>query len=81
MARALGPNAESAVEVAAVLERRFGLDPLSAVRLVSVGGSYAFGLRRDGVDSSRLRDALAGAGGHVKDGDLEQLAGHTARPW
>jgi len=45
MATALGPNAETAVEQAATLRRHFGFDPLAAERLVSIGGSYAFGLR------------------------------------
>ncbi|HEY6638926.1 MAG TPA: hypothetical protein VIZ61_14710 [Solirubrobacterales bacterium] len=71
--RALAPNAESVVEARAVLRRRFGVDPLSAQRLVSVGGSYAFGLRLDGVDGAGLRDALVRAGGHVKNGDGVEL--------
>ena len=66
MAEALGPNAQSVVEAAPELRRRFGFDPLTARRLVSVGGSYAFGLRLDGFDGSRLRTALMGAGGHPK---------------
>jgi hypothetical protein len=69
MADALGPNAESVVEVGPTLERRFRFDPLSAERLVSVGGSYAFGLRVDGIDGSSLRDALMRAGGHAKEND------------
>jgi hypothetical protein len=71
MARALGPNAETVVQTAPELRRRIGLDPLSARRLVSVGGSYAFGLRLDGVDGEGPRDALIGAGGHTKrSGDI-----------
>ena len=73
MARALAPNAESVVERGAVLRRRFGLDPLSAERLVSVGGSYAFGLRLDGVDGAGLRDALLAAGGRARDADGVQI--------
>jgi hypothetical protein len=73
IARALAPNAESVVERGAVLRRRFGVDPLSAQRLVSVGGSYAFGLRLDGVDGTGLRDALVRAGGRVKDGEGVEL--------
>ena len=69
MADALGPNAESVVEVAPTLQRRFRFDPLSAERLVSVGGSYAFGLRLDGIDGSSLRDALMRAGGHPKESE------------
>lgn len=72
MAVAVAPNARSVVDAARVLRRRFQLDPLSARRLVSVGGSYAFGLRLDGVDGQGLRDALIGAGGHAKpSGDTE----------
>ena len=69
MAAALGPNAQSVVEVAPTLARRFRFDPLSAERLVSVGGSYAFGLRADGIDGSSLREALMRAGGHAKEND------------
>lgn len=69
MAEALGPNAQSVVEAARALEHRFGFDPLSAERLVSVGGSYAFGLRVDGIDGSSLREALMRAGGHAKRND------------
>jgi hypothetical protein len=67
IADALGPNAGSVVEAAPVLRRRFGLDPLSARRLVSVGGSYAFGLRLEGVLGQRLRDALVRAGGNLRE--------------
>jgi hypothetical protein len=67
MAAALAPNAETVIEHAPSLRRRFGFDPLSASRLVSVGGSYAFGLRLDGVDGGGLRRSLAGAGGRVRD--------------
>ncbi|HEY6636559.1 MAG TPA: hypothetical protein VIZ61_02660 [Solirubrobacterales bacterium] len=73
IARALAPNAESVVERRAALRRRFGVDPLSAQRLVSVGGSYAFGLRLDGVDGTGLREALVRAGGHAKNGDGVEL--------
>jgi len=69
MAAALGPNAQSVVEVAPGLRRRFGFDPLTARRLVSVGGSYAFGLRLDDIDGSGLRDALMQTGGHAKQND------------
>lgn len=69
MATALGPNAESVLEAAPALRRRFGFDPLSADRLVSVGGSYAFGLRLEGVDASGLRSSLMRAGGHPKQGE------------
>jgi hypothetical protein len=72
IADALGPNARSVIEVAPLLRRRFGLDPLSAERLVSVGGSYAFGLRLDGVDGRRLGRTLTRASGRVRQaGQLE----------
>jgi hypothetical protein len=73
IARSLAPNAETVVERRVVLRRRFGLDPLSADRLISVGGSYAFGLRLDGVDGTGLHDALVRAGGTAKDGDGTQI--------
>jgi hypothetical protein len=63
IAAALGPNADTVVEESPLLRHRFGFDPLSARRLVSVGGSYAFGLRLDGVDAPGLRDALIRVGG------------------
>jgi hypothetical protein len=69
MARALGPNAETVLQAAPEFRRRFGLDPLSAQRLFSVGGSYAFGLRLDGIDGSGLQRSLMRAGGHAKESD------------
>lgn len=66
IADALGPNAGSVIEAAPRLRRRFGFDPLSSERLISVGGSYAFGLRLDGVDGRRLGDALVAAGGRAR---------------
>jgi hypothetical protein len=72
MADALGPNAGTFVEEAKALRRRFGLDPLAAESLVAVGGSYAFGIRMDGVDPQRLRRALSRGDARVSDsGDLE----------
>jgi hypothetical protein len=71
--RALGPNARTVVEEASRLRRRFGLDPLAASRLVSVGGSYAFGLRIDGTDGSGLERALVKAGGRTREADGVKL--------
>ena len=82
MARALGPNAQSVVEAAPALRRRFGLDPLAARRLVSVGGSYAFGLRMDGVGATGLQSALARVG-HGKPGNgavLVDVGGYAQVP-
>jgi hypothetical protein len=73
VADALGPNADTVIEAAPQLRRRFGLDPLSAERLISVGGSYAFGLRLDGVDGDRLREALIRAGGRPRQADQLEL--------
>jgi hypothetical protein len=73
MARALGPNAGTLLLTAPELRRRFGLDPLTARRLVSIGGSYAFGLRMDGVNAQGLMRALVDAGGRVHSGDGVQL--------
>ncbi len=66
IAAALGPNAGSVVEAAPRLRRSFGFDPLSAERLISLGGSYAFGMRLDGVDGRRLGRALVAAGGRSR---------------
>lgn len=83
IADALGPNARTVLEAAPALRRRFGIDPLAAERLISIGGSYAFGLRLDGIDGKRLRDALLRAGGtaHRSDGfELVNVAGYAEVP-
>jgi hypothetical protein len=74
IAGALGPNADSVIEVAPRLRRRFGLDPLAAERLVSVGGSFAFGLRLDGVDGRRLGRSLTRGDGRVRRAGQLELA-------
>ena len=66
IAAALGPNASSVIEEAPRLRRRLGFNPLTAERLTSVGGSYAFGLRLDGVDGRPLGRALVAAGGRAR---------------
>jgi hypothetical protein len=71
---ALLPNARTFVDVAPRLRGRFGFDPLSAKRLVSVGGSYAFGLRLDGLDAGRLGRALIDADGRARrSGSVELI--------
>jgi hypothetical protein len=69
MATALAPNAGSFIEEGPKLRRRFGLNPLAAERLVSVGGSYAFGLRLEGVDGRPLARALVADGGRTREMD------------
>ena len=72
IADALGSNADTVIEHAAPLRRSFGFDPLKAERLTSVGGSYAFGLRLDGVPGGGVSEALARAGGRSqRTGELE----------
>ena len=71
--RALGPNADTVVEQAPALRRRFGLDPHAATALVSLGGSYAFGLRLDGVGAPGLRRALIAAGARARDAEGTEL--------
>jgi hypothetical protein len=66
IADALGPNAETVIEQRRALRRRLDFDPLRAERFVSVGGSYAFGLRLDGVDGRGLAQALIEAGGRAR---------------
>lgn len=56
---ALAPNAAAVYAASPALAKRFGFDPRRADRLVSVGGSYAFGLRTDGVAAPRLQRALS----------------------
>ena len=69
---ALAPNAGSVIEAEATLRRRFGIDPLAADRLTSVAGSYAFGLRLDGVDGAELGEALKADGARSRaDGEVE----------
>jgi hypothetical protein len=83
IAEALGPNAGSVVESGTRLRRRFGLDPQSAEQLVSVGGSYAFGLRLDGVDGRELGRALVAAGGQARKAsevDLVQIGDYAVVP-
>jgi hypothetical protein len=65
MADALGPNAGSVIEATPRLRRRFDVDPSAAESLVSVGGSYAFGLRLEGIDGRRLGRSLVAAGGRA----------------
>jgi hypothetical protein len=73
MATALGPNAGSFIDEAPKLRREFGLNPLAADRLVSMGGSYAFGLRMEGVDGRRLARALVADGGLAREADGLQV--------
>jgi hypothetical protein len=73
IADALGPNASSLIESAPRIRQRFGFDPLKADRLVSVGGSYAFGLRLEALDGRRLGDALVRAGGESRPADDLEL--------
>ena len=73
MADALLPNAGSVIEAAPRLRERFGIDPFAADRLISVGGSYAFGLRLEGVDGTRLRESLIAAGGRSQAADGVEL--------
>lgn len=83
MADALGPNADTVMEAAPALRRGFGFEPLSARRLVSVGGSYAFGLRLEGVGAPGLRDPLAGSGAQVRHSgglDLVDVGGYAEVP-
>lgn len=70
---ALAPNAKTVVESAPALRRRFGLDPVSAERLLSVGGSYAFGMRLDGVDGGGLARALRRDGGRSSSAGATEL--------
>jgi hypothetical protein len=77
---ALGPNARSVVEEARGLHRRFGFDPMTAEQLISVGGSYAFGLRLDGVNGHQLGRRLVAAGGRARQAGRLELVdiGHYA---
>lgn len=72
IADALGPSAASVIEAAPLLRRRFGFDPLSAERLISIG-HWAFGLRLDGVDGRELGEALTRTGGRARQADQLEL--------
>lgn len=63
---ALAPNASALLAASPRLARRFGFDPRRARQLLSVAGSYAFGLRLDGLDGERLEAALLRAGGRAR---------------
>lgn len=70
---AIMPNAGTLIERNSALERRFGFDPARSESLVSVGGSYAFGLRMNGVDAGRLRRALVAEGARTERRDGIEL--------
>jgi len=79
----LAPNADTVIEGAELLERRYDFDPLAAERMVSLGGSYAFGLRLDGVDGRGLADALIAEGGASRtegDVDLVEIGEYAVVP-
>ena len=83
VADALGPNAATVIEQAPDLRRRFGFNPIAAERLISVGGSYAFGLRLDGVDAHGLQRRLVEAGARQHDEgqvDLVNAADYAVVP-
>ncbi len=71
--RALGPNATTIVVAAPALRRRYGFAPRRAGELVSVGGSYAYGLRLDGIGGAGLVRALLDAGGRASFADEARL--------
>ena len=81
---ALGPNADTVIEAAPALERLYGLNPLAAGRLVSVGGSYAFGLRarrhRGSWPAPGAASPRAGARGARGDGGLMDVGGYASVP-
>jgi hypothetical protein len=62
VAPALGSGADELLEGAAGIERAIGFDPLAADAVTSLGASYAFGIRLDGVRAARLGDLLRKAG-------------------
>ena len=85
VASALAPNAGSVIVAGEELERRFGIAPMEATTLTSVAGSYAFGLRMDGIDGGRLAETLKRAGALPRpfgDGDVELIdaAGYASVP-
>jgi hypothetical protein len=62
VAAALGPGADELLERGAAIKRTIGFDPLAADAVTSLGASYAFGIRFQGVRATRLADSLGDAG-------------------
>lgn len=54
LAPALGPGADDFLDESRTGLARLGLDPLAASEVISISGSYAFGVRLDGVDTARF---------------------------
>jgi hypothetical protein len=61
-ARALTPQASAVLDAHAELARTTGFDPAAASQALSVGGSFAFGVRFDDVSPGRLPALLRKAG-------------------
>ena len=61
-ARALTPQASAVMDAHAELARTTGFDPAAASQALSVGGSFAFGVRFDDVSPGRLSGVLENAG-------------------
>ncbi len=61
-ARALTPQASAVLDAHAELARTTGFDPAAASQALSVGGSFAFGVRFDDVSPGRLPELLGRAG-------------------
>lgn len=86
-ADALGPAADDLLDEAAVISRGTGFDPRQASEAISIGGSFAYGVRFDETDPGRLPELLKGAGAKTKESgewtlyDLgEQAEGVTEGP-
>ena len=62
VAAALGPGADELLERSAAIKRTTGFDPLAADAVTSLGASYAFGVRFQGVKAGRLGALLGEAG-------------------
>jgi hypothetical protein len=62
VAGALGPGADELLERGPALRPVTGFDPLTADAAISLGASYAFGIRLDGVRAERLGTRLGRAG-------------------
>ncbi|MGH2986305.1 MAG: hypothetical protein ACRDLO_06425 [Solirubrobacterales bacterium] len=62
VAPALGPGADELLERVDGIQRAIGFDPLAADAVTSLGASYAFGVRFQGVRAARLGALLSEAG-------------------
>ncbi|MDQ2676561.1 MAG: hypothetical protein M3Y34_07100 [Actinomycetota bacterium] len=80
IAGALGPGGDDFLAEARPGLARLGFDPGNASQIVSLNGSYTFGLRVDGVSTRRLGSELGAPAAEAGDWDLYDLAEFGTAP-